>query len=90
MEEYYEKQTLNKLNNKKRQILDLHQREAQIQNENLQFLRNQERVIKRKQAALQEALDFENQQLQQLQQQSELCAQRIQYHQNELHRLQHE
>ena len=74
----------------KRQILDLHQREAQIQNENLQFLRNQEGVIKTKQEALQDALDFQTQQLQQLQQQSELCAQCIQYHQNELHRLQHE
>ena len=87
MEECYEKQTLQKLSNIKRQILDLHQREAEIHNEHLQYLQNQEHIVKRKRAAFQEALDFENQHLQQ---QSDLCMQRIQYHQNELQRLQHE
>jgi hypothetical protein len=55
------------MNEQKRQLLDLHQREAEIHYEHLQYIKNQERFRKGKQEELLQQLNFHTLQLQQIQ-----------------------
>ena len=82
-EEKYERQLQQKVCEKKRQLLALHQREAQIYNQNLQNISDQELRCKRE-------MEAQQLQLQQQEKQMEECLQRLQYHNQEIQRLQQE
>ena len=85
LEQNFQMQLQHKSSENKRQLLQLHQREAELCNEQLHYIKKQETFHRIKQQALQDELTLHMLQLEDLKNHSEVINQRLRFHQKQLH-----